>query len=253
MILNVGTDELVAYTAKLEKLHRSSFPYAVRTALNSAAFDVKQNTLLKSADRNFQKRRNNFFKANSHVNMAKGWDIDQMRSEIGMVPLQGDNYAVDDLEQQEYGGKIKGKSFIPLDKSRTGKSYKKMVKAATRISKIENLVIASKIRSRKTKSGTSVSVSSKGEKFVVAVHVAGRGGFVMDSYKSKQIVWRVNSLNKTRGGSFKLTPLFSYEKGRSIDIDKPKYFMKEAATETSKKIADFYIEEAERQINKVFR
>ena len=49
MILNVNTDAVVALTNKLEKLHRSAFPVAVRSTLNSAAFDMKKDTILKSA------------------------------------------------------------------------------------------------------------------------------------------------------------------------------------------------------------
>lgn len=42
MQLNVNTDATVALTNKLEKLHKSAFPVAVRSTLNSAAFDMKK-------------------------------------------------------------------------------------------------------------------------------------------------------------------------------------------------------------------
>ncbi|MBL4809315.1 MAG: hypothetical protein JKY43_04565, partial [Phycisphaerales bacterium] len=42
---NVNTDAVVSLTNKLEKLHKSAFPVAVRGTLNSAAFDVKQKSM----------------------------------------------------------------------------------------------------------------------------------------------------------------------------------------------------------------
>jgi hypothetical protein len=87
--------------------------------LNKAAFDVKQNTMLKSAEASFVKRQPNFFKANSRVEMASGWDLDKMQATVGFNSsgLKGgsNNHAVEDLEQQERGGTIKSRSFIPTD------------------------------------------------------------------------------------------------------------------------------------------
>ncbi|KKN42121.1 hypothetical protein LCGC14_0716250, partial [marine sediment metagenome] len=74
-ILNVNTDEVVRYSNKLEKLHRSAFPIAIRGTLNNAAFDVKQKTMPVSAEKEFVNRQPNFFKANSKVNMAKGFNV----------------------------------------------------------------------------------------------------------------------------------------------------------------------------------
>ncbi len=42
MKLDVNTDSAIQLTAKLERLHRSSFPSAVRNTLNDAAFDMKK-------------------------------------------------------------------------------------------------------------------------------------------------------------------------------------------------------------------
>ena len=51
--IDVNTDSLIKLTAKLENLSRSALPVAVRGTLNNAAFDVKQRTLTKSAEKNF--------------------------------------------------------------------------------------------------------------------------------------------------------------------------------------------------------
>ena len=106
MILNINNDKTVIFTNTLEKLHRSALPVAIRGALNKAAFDLKQKTMPESADKAFVNRSKNFFKANSRVAMAKGFDIGSMKSVTGFTEgrLRGsNNFAVQDLEQQELG------------------------------------------------------------------------------------------------------------------------------------------------------
>jgi len=235
--LNIATTELVAYTNKLEKLHRSAFPNAVRTALNSVAFDVKQDTLLTSARKNFKKRKPNFFKANSRVNMAQGFDLNRMQSEVGMRSLHGANHAVRDLEQQERGGVITNKAFIPLDTARTGKSYDRGVAKRNRLNNVNDLVNSAKVNG-----------SSKGQRFAKAIKKAGAKGYVLDEQGT---LWRVNSLIKKARG-FDISALYSYEKDRSIRV-KPTHFMEEASTESQKKIDRFYIIEAEKQFKKALK
>ena len=130
---DVNMDEVVVFSNKLEQLNKTAFPNAVRTALNSAAFYVKQETLLPIAKQVFTERQPNFFRANSRVKMAQLGPVNSMESKIGMVDLSGDNFAVRDLEQQEHGGKIGGKSLIPLDPARTSKRYQKKVAKKSRL------------------------------------------------------------------------------------------------------------------------
>lgn len=234
MQLNVNTTDLVSFTNRLEKLHRSAFPNAVRTSLNSVAFDVKKDTLIDSSRRNFINRKPNFFKANSRVNMATGWDLRSMKSEVGFRDLSGNNYAVDDLEQQERGGRISNKSFIPLDDARTAKSYSRGVAKRNRLSNINGLVVSKDLSGRGRK-----------QRFAQAIKKAGIKGTVLDE---NGIVWRVNSLRRNSRG-FDLKAIYSYKKGRSIKV-KATNFMREAAEVSHKKIDDFYIIEAEKQFKK---
>lgn len=231
------------FSLKLSVLSRSALPVAVRTALNSAAFDVKQNTMPTSAKNNFVNRSNNFFKANSRVEQAKGFDINLMESKAGFVEksLSGsNNYAVKDLEQQDQGGTIKSKAFIPVTSARTSKSNSGKITPKNRLTGIKKIVIASK----------GIGSNDK-QKFVRAVHAAGVGGYVLSEYKGAQILWRVNSINKTAKGNFKLTALYSYSKGRDIKV-KPTHFMEEAANISAKKIPDYFVKAAKIQIKKAF-
>lgn len=237
MQLNVNTDAVVTFTNKLEKLHRAAFPVAVRSALNSAAFDMKKNTIQSTASDIFTIRKANFFKANSRVNKASGFDINMMQSSVGFT---GKDQAIDDLEQQEKGGKIESRSFIPMKPSRTSNSDKKLVRPNARLRNIK-IVDASKAEGKNDK-----------EKFVKSIIFAGVGGHVLSEHNGKSYVWKVNSLKRTDGGSFKLTPLYSFEKGRNVQV-KATHFMEKATDKTSPKIEQFYKEAAEFQFKKAMQ
>lgn len=236
--LDVNTDDMVQLTNGLERFRRSMFPTAVRRTLNSAAFEVKKKTLPATARRMFTQRRANFFKANSRVNMAQGTNVHGMQSMVGMVALGGTNHAVDDLVQQEKGGQIKGKSFIPLDKARVSSNYKRNVRSKERLSNLDRLVKA------RTSRG-----ASKGQRFVKAVRHAGVGGAVLDE---NGIVWRVVSIGGTRGGNFKLKAIYSYKPRRKVKV-KATHFMEIAGNKAAKNLPDTYVKEAGKLMRKALK
>lgn len=245
--LNVNTDAVKAYTEKLAKLSRSAFPVAVRGALNNAAFDVKQNTMPKSADAAFTKRSPNFFKATSTVDMAKGFDVTSMQSRVGFdegkAKSAGNKQAVSELEQQEHGTKIEDHSWTPLKSARVGNSENKLVRANARLRKIKEQKIVFQ---------SAGKGKSEGEKFAKAVAFAGKGGLVMGEFRGKKILWRVNSISRNDEGKFKLTGLYLYGKGHGITPPKSG-FMKSASFESGQKIDEYYIAQAEKQFAKVMR
>lgn len=236
--INVNTDSSVILSNQLERISRSAFPVAVRSVLNKAAFDVKQNTMLKSSALKFENRQKNFFKANSRVEMAKGFDVKSMKSEVGFISnrLKGSqNYAVKDLEAQESGGSIKRKSFIPMNTARGGKN--KLVRPINRLQNINNIVKTSDTAGKTEK-----------EKFVKSVLHAGPNGFVLSNFKGKKILWRINSLNKETN-QFKAVPIYSFRKGRSVHVNQTS-FMKSASLVSANKMQKWYKDEAEKQFFK---
>ena len=240
--LNINTDAVVVFTNTLEKMHKSALPVAIRTALNSAAFDMKKKTLLKSAGDAFENRQKNFFKAFSKVDMAKGFDVNGMAATVGFVEqgLKGDkNFAVKDLQQQEEGGRIGGRTFVALNQARRGNSWSGLVAARNRISKIQGIVDARKAK----------GVNEK-QKFVKSVFFAGRGGYVMADFKGNRILFRVNSVRRMSEGGFKLTALYSMEKSRSVKVKRTN-FAKTAALTSAQQIERFYIDEAKKQIERL--
>jgi hypothetical protein len=240
MILDIDNRAVVVFTNKLEKIGKSALPVAIRTALNSAAFDVKQNTMPRSALR-FIHRTENFFKANSRVEMAKGWAIRDMKSIIGFTSehlrIGSTNFAVKDLEQQEYSGSIGGKTFIPLNPARVGGSFNRVVRPVNRLSVLnkQKIIDAGKVR------------GTKGA-FIAAAHKAGAGGLVLGN-QSKEIIWRINSIV---GSKINMTPLYTVKSGRSVKVGETG-FMRFASFQSANKLESFYIQEAEKQIDKFIK
>ena len=213
MKLNINNRAIVAYTNTLEKMHRSALPNTIRNTLNNAIYDVKTNTMPKEAAKDFKKRSPNFFKSQSRFENAKGFNVSLMKGVVGFVSkgLKGsDNYAVKDLEQQEEGGKIGGKSFIPLNQSRVGNSFNKNVRKEFRLTNITKIVNA---RNQKG--------ISKKQQFVRAIVKAGVGGYVMGSTnKGDNFVWKVTSIGEHtynyKTTHFGLQRLYDFQKGRKV-------------------------------------
>lgn len=238
MKFNINTDAVVRFTNALEKMHRSALPTAIRGTLNKAVYDVKTNTMPKKTDDVFAKRQPNFFKANSRFENATGFNVNQMKAQIGFIEgglKGGNNYSVKDLEEQEYGGSIDKRSFIPLPAARIGNNKNKNVRLSARLSKIKKII--------DVKNST---VKNKKSRFVEAVVFAGKGGFVL----SGKTLWRIDSLKKINGKSiYKKTALYSFRKGRSVNVNQT-HFMRDSSLESAKKMDDFFIAEAKRQIQK---
>jgi hypothetical protein len=240
MKLNINTDAVVKFTAKLEQISRSALPNAIRNALNKAAFDVKQRTMPKEADKTFTKRQPNFFKANSRVTMAKGFDIGSMESVVGFTSANlkgGNNHAVKELEQQERGGTIQKRSFIPMDAARTSPS--KPVRPANRLSGIKGIINADKAPGKTVR-----------QKFINAVRKAGPGGYVLGNLGKKKL-YKIQSISKIAGRTvIKKRALYTYEEGRDVNV-KGTGFMQAATIESANDIEKFYIAEAKRQIARI--
>ena len=253
--IRVFTDEAKNYATKLKMISKTALPNAVRETLNKTALNVKQKTMPKESGRVFTNRQKNFFKANSSVDFAKKGRIDSMRSMIGFTENKlkgGDNFAVKDLEQQEYGGKIGGRKFIPLDSARSGGSRGKLVKRAIpKVSEMKGfgIVWAGASRGR----GKS-RIKSKKQRWIRAAFRAGVGGFVMGNLKAgRQTLSRIDSISSNRKSGkleIKRTAVYSYKRG-GIKPVKSRGFMRRASMEAGLNMNDVFINEARARIQKM--
>jgi hypothetical protein len=237
------------YARRLQRLHRSALPSAVRATLNNAVYDVKTNTMPKSAKKHFKERDKNFFKANSRFDKATGWNISSMKAVVGFVPRGGTNKAVEDLEKQEHGGKITNKAFIAMKSARSGNSPLRKTRANARIATLRNKAI--------TKTNSSGGHSKK-QQFIRAAFYSMQhgGGLVLGGKTSKggRTLFKIHSISsatKSRGAKLRIKAqaLYNVKKGRSVSVSATN-FMEQAAEKSALKMPMDFKREAERQFKK---
>lgn len=241
-ILNIDSNAAVRLTNKLEKLHRSALPVAVRGTLNKAAFKVKQETMPDAARRTFVERKANFFKANSKVKMATGFDLNTMRSTVGFIHtnLKYNNYAVEELEEQEYGGQIGHRSFVPTDEARKGGNATP-VRPGSRLRDIKGIINSKRM-----------SGYSQKQKFVRAALKAGRGGHVIGGIRNRML-YRIERVSRIgRRTVIEQRPLYSYDQGRAVSI-RATGFMRQASLKSANRLNKYYQEEANRVFGKYMK
>lgn len=263
-VLNINTRELNEFSKRLESLSKTALPNVVRKTLNDAAMDVKKDTMPESA-RVFIPRQKNFFTANSRVEFAKSSSsISNMQSSVGFMEkgLKGENnYSVKDLEQQEAGGKIAGRSFIPLRSARIGNSNTGLAKAQFRLSSImEKIANASDFTGKNDR-----------QKFIHAASFVGKGGFVIGTGEESNFVYYIAWIGRTdkkhsmskrglgagiknRKGNTVVNaiPIYSIEGGRNVNVEGT-HFMEKASEKTTRKIEKMFIANAEERFKRVLK
>lgn len=262
-VLYIDGKALRGFSDKLEKISKSALPIAVRQTLNDAAYDVKQVTMPQTSDASFIRRKPTFWKAKSRVEGAKGFDVDNMNSTVGFLEGKKHSQAVRNLEEQEHGGTIKDKDFIPLDDARHGDSYYQQVELKNWLKKIDSSFATTKWDGRFpssikkasdykrfNKNGGLMKLTHK-QKFFGTVMDAGKGRYVLGNNKS-QVLFRVKKIYKVdKKNKYELEPLYSFRKGRVIRIKKATHFMENAALKSASKMNQFFINNAKRKIDKI--
>jgi hypothetical protein len=261
MQLHINSDSVRDFTKVLQQMHKSAFPMAVRGTLNDAVYNVKTDTMPKKAAE-FKKRSPNFFKANSKFEKAEGFNVNSMKATVGFFENKlanaSTNYAVKDLEQQEFGGPIKNKTFIAQKGARVNN---KMVRANARMDAFKGKAIQASSHG-KTRTGKSTTIASKKQQYIRAAIEAeklhGENAFVIGGKNANgnRTLSKINfirSSGRFTKGKYNLeinrTPLYSVKKGRVIPV-KAKNFMKRATMETALNLNRYYITQAQKQFEK---
>lgn len=216
MRLDVNTDASIALTAKLEKLHKSAFPSAVRNTLNEVAF-ISKTLVQKKTDDTFTIRQKNLFKRFTVVEKAKGFNVNQMVSRVGIDGTTNPKLS-QGLEKQETGGVISGRRLIAHDKGRVSSSSKKKIKKQNYFSSIGNVGKPNK--------------RIKGSKYI------------MIKKGVKGTIFEVK--NK------KLTPIYNIRQTDKTRLQS-KPFIKPSAMMASKRLDDIYKKQAEFQFKKYLK
>jgi len=251
MNFSVDISNLQHLSKQLKTLSKSAFPVAIRKTLNDAGFNTKLKTIPKSSEKTFKKRQPNFFKANSKVIPATGFNVQTMKSEVGFFSnsLRGNNNrAVKDLEQQEHGGAIPRKDFIAEDGARQTKGG--LVKANRRLGKLPSLTgkvaVASSMGMVR---GKMKPIKSKKQRFIRAMFLAKKkfGGYVLGNKNNNgsKTLSLITELSNSGGNiKFKRTPLYNVNKGRAVKV-KETNFMKRASYESSLQMNKMFISNAQ--------
>lgn len=216
MKLEVNTKATQNLTIKLQQMHRSAFPSAVRNTLNDAAFEAKK-LVPNKASQEFTIRQKGFINRFTKIEKAKGFDVNAMNSKIG-ISKDVDKVSKG-LATQETGGNIKSRKLIPHDMGRVSGSYAKKLKSKNQFSKMGNIGTRQK--------------RVKGAKYILIKNNGGKG-----------TVFEVK--NK------KLTPIYSYRPTRISHV-KARPFINPSAVDASKKMDFFYKKNAEFQFKKYMK
>jgi len=221
---NINTSEVVEYTNRLEKLHRSAMPVAVRGALNDAAFDMKKNQVEKSFSARFTTRKRNFIRSHTVANKSKNtFDINQMVSEVGVI--SGKSEAGDELINQELGGNIGNRAFIPMDRARIGGNKGKLVSKRNYLKAVK---------------------AKKTNNFVKESFDVGNGGYLI----FRNTLFQIKSARRTkRKPKINAIPIYSFKSGRSVKINK-RPFLAPAGEISAKKIPSFFEKRAKDKLLK---
>lgn len=241
VFLNINSDAVVKHTARLERMGKTQLPVAVRSALNSAAFNVKKNTMPAQAKASFIQRKPTFFQANSKVTPAKGLAVKNMQAIVGFVPKSGTDKSVDDLEQQEHGGDIMGRSFIPLATARTGGSWNKNVKSNLRISDVKKKIV----------DASDAKGGNDKEKFIKSALHAGKGGFVIGTgtnSEGNRTLFHIRSIKRIgKSTVIKSIAVFSVKGGRKVNPGAT-HFMELASRKSATRMEEYFITAAKKMI-----
>lgn len=241
--IGISTKGLEKYKKDLQKMHKSSYPIAVRNTLNNAAFDMKKDTFQKSAKKNFKGLKSpQFFKRFSGVDKAKGFDVKSMKSKMGLVNMgnKAARKAIEEMPKHEVSGIVQD-GFAYLKAARSGNNLNKFVRKANYYDK------------SKVVTGRSKQARGKGtrkSKFVARAFRAHaeKKPFFMNSMRGNFLVY-VTSIKKKGRDEVKINSRLLMKQRGAVRI-KANHFVSEAGQDTQKKMPKLYQDEFGKQLKK---
>jgi len=235
MLFQYNGKEVIDMALLLKKMHRSSLPNAVRFTLSDAAFDVKKKTLQTEVKNSFILRRPGFFKRFSGVQQAKGWNINGMRSSVGIINDPGVQ-ATEDLAVQEKGGKI-NRSQIMLPDSRVSKSPSKQV--ATKYKAIGGFKDTTAVKKKDFVKAAYAAEGNRKPDHLRYIAPSGKGYMI-----------EVNKITKLKKGiKIKSKIVASFENDRQLHLKRTP-FVENASLKSANLLVNLFRKNAIIQLNK---
>lgn len=231
-MIEIDVKDIKNMSAKLAKASRATFPVAVRSTLNDMAFDVKKNQLIPVLKNKsgMTIRNESFFRKYSGFQKAEGFKIESMYSQVGMMPSGNASKAVNRLDEQDIGGTLGDRNFVPDENVRQGKTRSGKVRKSGFIQRqklIAKVSWGDKQKLIREVTGSKIKSGGKGKGNVIIY-----GSILYEIVGFKRI--RKNNTIKLH-----LIKLYSYDKGRKIAV-KPHRFMQKSATPAGNKMQEFF-------------
>ena len=240
---DLNNEDSIEYVAKLEKLHRSAFPSAVRNTLNQAALDMKKTQILKSSLSNFKTvRSKSFFRKYTTAEKATGFEIPRMVAKVGFQNKDNNiaaSKAISGMEKHEKGGSVRG-GYAYAKGSRITGSSKRLVRKKN-IFNSNNVVSGFEKGSFPTKER-----KKRNWAMIKEGHKQGKAFWL--NTKKGVFLAEVKSFNEKQPRNTKLNFLMR-ERQKPVNISANK-FMTEAADYEKKQIPLIFKEKAEFQFKK---
>lgn len=225
------------HASTLMRMRKYDLPVVISQTLNSAAFDVKTNTMPQESDI-FVHRTPTFFKANSRVEKVKGLKVSEMKATVGFKPKFSDkSHSVEDLLQQEDGGDIDNRAFIALPQARINNSMNKNVRVKNRLQTLRDKALDPKNSKKQGK-----------ESFITTAVAAGVGGYLFN--QDHTYLMEITDISRSGGNTkVKVKYLENIKKGRKAHV-KATHFMQKASDITASNMEEMFIVNAKKRINK---
>lgn len=249
--IDVNTKELVKYSKKLDLISKRALPRVVKNTLNTLAFDVKKRTLIQESEKSFVNRNKTFFKRFSRVKPVQTLQVNSMKAIVGMTDRSNrgpSEQAGRNMVQQQRGGRIGGRTLVPLDTARVGGKHERNVRPMNRVKGLRTVLS---------------TVNAKGDRpkdrFIRGATLAlkryGRTAVIQHRDERRRTrLYRVTRGGKdiqTREFNIKVTPLYSVVRGRSVGIKNPVPFTLIAGKRSQRKANRIFIKFARQRINRM--
>lgn len=243
-LIDIDSRELVRFTNKLEKLHRSDLPIAIRSTMDNLAFRMKgvgktRGQIDIEAERSFDNRRNKkLFKAMTGVQKAKGFNIESMESKAGIISRSGRDQLAQGLADQQEGGNVKS-AATPLDDSRINRQTRKKVRTSNYIQDLNPINIT----------------RNKGKRFHQRIQQAIKNDRAI-TFKSRDgsiYVAEVNRLNRGQAKyRYSMKVFFRINPSKFVALKKKRPFVNNAARQVMKDLPREFEKEANKRIKRAF-
>lgn len=244
---SINNEEVIAHSAKLDRLHRSALPSAIRNTLTELAFNSKKKVTEVAKIKFGLQRSKTFIKAHTGATKARGFDVNTMQSSIGVYHPRNSK-VVKGLSAQEKGGPIKSRKLIAHDDARISKTHGKRIASRNKFKNTDINRIHRPTAAFRAHRGTRKS------KFVAAAFSAVKSGNDLLFLKTGRtgMIYKITGLTKNdrnRSVSFKAKKLYNIRDKNTSTVKKRK-FIEGSALMAYKNVNRIYKAQAEFQIKK---